>query len=146
MVNLCKIRWVLRLNALEVAVDLLPAVVESFHAIIAKPNVGTETSRKANGLLHAMRSFDFLIALVAIMKILGYTCSIAVSLQSSKINMDVAYQEVKNVIEALQHARDDAEIYHKPFLWGMLLVCYGHGPRRIDVAVSSTGTMWRLTC
>ena len=36
---------------LDVAVDLLPTVVESFHAIIDKPNVGAETSRKANGLV-----------------------------------------------------------------------------------------------
>ena len=65
--------WLTWLNALEVAVDVPPAVVESFRAIIAEPNVGTETSRKANGLLHAMTSFDFRMALVATMKIFGYT-------------------------------------------------------------------------
>ena len=40
-----------------------------------------------------------------------------------KINMGVAYQEVTNVIEALQHARDDVETYHKQ--WFQLAVSLG---------------------
>ena len=42
-----------------------------------------------------------MMALVAAVKILGYRRGITLSLQSSKINMGVACQEVTNVIEAM---------------------------------------------
>ena len=68
------------------------------------------------GYSRAMTSFNFLMALVATRKILGYTRGTTVNLRSLKIKtVGVAYQVI-NVIEALQHARDDAETYHKQWL------------------------------
>ena len=112
LVSLCKTRWVLRLNALEVAVDLLQPVVEALHTIIAKPNVGTETLQKANGLLHSMRIFEFPMSLVAALKVFGYTRGITVSLQSTQMNEGLAHQDVCNVIETLESVRNDVDNYH----------------------------------
>ena len=61
--NLCKTRWVARIDALEVFFDLFPFVVQTLDTISEGSAHGwnSESSRQAVNLLSSITKFSFII-------------------------------------------------------------------------------------
>ena len=73
---LCRTRWVERHDALEVCVDLYPAIVQALHDIAhGEDSVfwNRDTVSVANGLLSTIEKFSFLLTLVVVFNVFSYT-------------------------------------------------------------------------
>ena len=64
LVNLCKTRWVARIEAYEVFTEVMPAVVGTMETISTESGWNSESSQKAASLLTAITQFEFLMAFV----------------------------------------------------------------------------------
>ena len=64
LVNLCKTRWVARIKAYEVFMEVMPAVVGTMETISTESGWNSESSQKAASLLTAITQFEFLMAFV----------------------------------------------------------------------------------
>ena len=83
LLPLCRTRWVERLNALEVTLDLSLAVIGAFTDMVENTckQWNRDTVAQASALLKRF-DFEFLINLVVTQKVLAYTSSITTRLQS----------------------------------------------------------------
>ena len=63
LVNLCKTRWVARIEAFEVFRDMLQALVSTLEVISTARGWSTESSKKASALLISIIQFQFLMSL-----------------------------------------------------------------------------------
>lgn len=73
--SLCRTRWIERHNALEVFVDLYPAIIQSLRDISMMENSvkwNRETIQSATGLLGCIGKFSFVISLVVVFNTLCY--------------------------------------------------------------------------
>ena len=123
LVNLCKTRWVARIEAYEVFGDLYPAVVSTLETISSEPGWSSDTAHKAAGLLTAVTQFSFLVAFVVVNIGLGFIKGITTSLQSRTLDICNAYAEVNTVVSVLQDVRDDVVTHHKA--WYQIAVATG---------------------
>ena len=110
---LCRIRWVERLNALEVTLDLSVAVVGMFTDMVDNSDKqwNRDTVTQASALLKQF-DFEFLINLVVTQKILAYTSSITTRLQSRDFDIMKAYEETHLVIATLEEIRNEVDKFH----------------------------------
>ena len=112
--EICKTRWVQRLDSMEVMTELMDAVVETLEEI--KVNAGKswnhESTTKANGLYHSIMNFPFLMALTVTRKILAFTKGVTVKLQSRSTDMLKAYKDIKRVQEVIVKTRQGIDEYH----------------------------------
>ena len=115
LVNLCKTRWVARINALEVFYDLYPAVVKSLEVISEGSSRGwnSESSKFANTLLICITQFEFIMAFIVGLRCLDYIKGLTITLQKRTIDICQAYDEVGSVKTALNEIRESIDTYHK---------------------------------
>lgn len=113
LLPLCRTRWVERLNALEVTIDLFQVVVETLADMEknSEKQWNRDTATQASSLLKCF-DFDFLINLVIVQRILAYTSSITSRLQSRGLDILRAYQEIALVIRTLELIRTKVDEYH----------------------------------
>ena len=73
LVNLCKTRWVARINAFEVFLDLYPAVVKTFEVISEGSVFGwnADSCKAADTLLTYITQFKFIMAFMVCQNVLG---------------------------------------------------------------------------
>ena len=116
LVNLCKTRWVARIEAYESFSDLLSAVVSTMECISTGAGWNAESSQKAASLLTAITQCEFLMAFVVVKNGLGYLKGLTVSLQSHLQDICNVYAEVITVKHVLLQIRSDIEVQHKKWL------------------------------
>lgn len=113
LLPLCRTRWVERINALEVSLDLLEAVVLTFCSMVK--NIDKEWNRdtvnQASSLLKNI-DFDFIINLVIVQKVLAFTSGITTGLQKRGIDVVDVCTQVQLVIRTLQGVRSEVEGFH----------------------------------
>ena len=113
LLPLCRTRWVERINALEVALDLLDVVVQTFCSMVN--NTGKEWNRDTvNQALSLLKNidFDFIINLVIVQKVLAFTSGITTGLQKQGIDIVDVCTHVQLVIRTLQGVRREVEGFH----------------------------------
>lgn len=109
LLPLCKTRWVERVNALEVALDLVTAVVDTLSDMINIDKIwNRETVSLASSLLKGI-DFDFIISLVITQKVIAYTSSLTTGLQKREIDLASMCDHVKLVIKTLQGVRSSVD-------------------------------------
>ena len=115
LISLCKTRWVARIDALELFMDLFPAVVAVLKSISDGQAGGwnTDSSRLARSLLHAITAFPFIIAFVVAKQCLAYVKGLTVSPQKRAKDICQAYKEANNVVLALTQLRLNVDEKHK---------------------------------
>ena len=103
LLPLCRTRWVERLNALEVTLDLSQAVVRTFTDMVVNANKqwNRDTVTQVSALLKRF-DFEFLVNLVLAQKLLAYTSSITTRLQSKGFDIVKACEEIQLVIRTLE--------------------------------------------
>ena len=134
LIGLCKTRWVARIDALELFMDLFPAVVAALESIsdVQAGGWNTDSSRLAGSLLHAITAFPFIIAFVVAKQCLAYVKGLTVSLQKRAKDICQAYKEANNVVLALTQLRLNVDEKHKEWFdisAGLCQQFNGSGPQ-----------------
>ena len=88
-------RWVERLNALDLAIELYEPAMVTLDAIASnrEGHWNTESTTKASTLLRACRDPQFLVALHVTCQVLGVTRGLTIKLQSRANDLLKAYQD-----------------------------------------------------
>ena len=113
--DLCRTRWVQRLDALEVFETLHPSVVACMERICedGAKKWSADSLADAKGLLLSMTTTDFICALVITNRCMGYLRGLTYSLQAEAKDVVEAVADVDSVINALDDVRKNVESYHK---------------------------------
>lgn len=138
LLPLCRTRWVERLDALDVTLDLLDETLLNISQHTNK-QWNRDTTTQASALLKRM-DFEFTITLIITQKILSFTAGITTSLQKKGIDIAKAYEDVQRVIQTLEHVRSNIEsFYNDWFMQGVILA------RKLDVEVRKS-ILWYNMC
>ena len=114
LLPLCRTRWVERINALEVTLDLLTAVVQSFGDMIENRDKewNRDTVNQASSLVKNI-DFEFVINLVTVQKILAYTSGVTTALQKQGIDCVSVFNQIHVLIRSLHTTRKHVDHFHK---------------------------------
>ncbi|XP_028419093.1 52 kDa repressor of the inhibitor of the protein kinase-like, partial [Dendronephthya gigantea] len=114
LINVCKTRWVARIDGLCVFIEVFPAIIRCLEII--RDNVGDnwnpDSVRKAVSLYSATVSFPFIVALVVVSKCLLVTQPLTVQLQESAIDAGAAREKVSALYVHLEKMRNDVDAEH----------------------------------
>ena len=101
--DLCRTRWVQRIDSYTVFYDLYAPIVKTMeHISTCNSEHGnwswdTESLTKARGFLHQLNSFEFLISFNVTMRIMSSLRSLTVKLQKKSSDILAAYELVSDV-------------------------------------------------
>ena len=101
--DLCRTRWVQRIDSYLVFYDLYPAIIKAMESINSSSTEfgnwswDSETMTKANGYLFQVTSFEFLTAFSITMRILSSLRCLTVNLQKRSHDVLTAYEHVSDV-------------------------------------------------
>ena len=113
--DLCKTRWVQRIDSYAVFYDLYVSIIKTMEAIstcsseYGEWSWDTETLTKARGFLHQLVSFEFLVTFNVTMRVLSSLRSLTVKLQKKSIDILAAYEHVSEVITDLELLKTNCE-------------------------------------
>lgn len=115
LLNVCKTRWVQRLDALKVLSQLFEPVVVSLQIISTNEDKSwnADSTRTANTLFHAITTFAFIITFTVCRESLSFTKGLTVKLQSSSQDVMSAYEDINVVVECLKNVRQEVDTHHK---------------------------------
>lgn len=113
LLPLCRTRWVERINALEVALDLLEVIVDTFSDMIenTEKKWNRDTVVQASSFQKRI-DFEFIINLVLTQKVIVYTAGITTSLQKRGFDLVSLNDQIQLVIRTLQNVRKDVSNFH----------------------------------
>ncbi len=116
LLPLCRTRWVERLNAFEVTLNLSLAVTEAFTDMVDNANKqwNRDTVTQVSALLKWF-NFEFLNNLVITQKILAYTSSITTRLEFKGFDVMKAYEGIHLVIATLEKIQDKVDEFHHDY-------------------------------
>lgn len=112
LLPLCATRWVERLDALEVILDLMEGIMDTLVDMVQHTHKqwNKETTTQAFALQKRL-DFEFLINLIITQKALAFTYGVTSRLQKRGIDVVEAYQHVQHVIRTLQNVRGQIDSY-----------------------------------
>lgn len=112
--DLCKTRWIERIDTYATFFDLFPSIIITLEAIStgrdSNWNWDAESRLKASGFLHQITSFQFLVAASITMRILSLLRGITVKLQRSYSDILKAHELVSEVHSNLHIFKINCEI------------------------------------
>ena len=114
LIDICRTRWVLRIDGLDRFLELYLPLFESLSVI--KDNAdGTWTSSASDAYSYhiILENFTFLNTLVIVKHCLAFTRSATVQLQGSHIDVMAATKEIDMMLESLRNVRKFLDCYHK---------------------------------
>ena len=109
---LCRTRWV---DALEVLVELYPAIVQSLHDIAYREDSvswNRDTINDANGLLSAIEKFSFLLTLIVVFNALSYIKGLTVLLQQRSLDIVRGIELVRDLQEQMKELHEEIDDWH----------------------------------
>ena len=113
--DLCRTRWVERIDSYLVFYDLYPAIIETMKAMdTCDPEYGNwgwdrETLTRANGFYLQLKTFGFLVAFSVAMRILSILRCLTINLQKKANDVLVAYEHVSDVLLDLELLKTNCE-------------------------------------
>ena len=103
LIDVCRTRWIARINALEVFESLYRAIILALEEV--KDNKDSSWNREscvdASGLFYQCISFEFIMSLVVARRGLSYVAPATTKLQAKRMEIVKAYSEIgslKNVV------------------------------------------------
>lgn len=112
--DLCRTRWIERIDALQRFQQLLPSVAACMETITSEGLRGwsSDSVTDATTLLLAISTTDFISALVIITACLQHLLGLTRSLQAEAKDIVQAVSEIKSVTATLQDVRNNVEEHH----------------------------------
>lgn len=123
--DLCRTRWVERIDALDRFKKLIPSLVACFQTICAEGSRGwsPDSLTDASTLLLAISTTEFLSALVVTSSSLGYLMALTKSLQSEAKDIILAVSEVNNIVDVLKDLRENVDENHDRWFAEVATLC-----------------------
>ena len=115
MKDLCRTRWIQRIDTYVVFYDLYPAIVKTMESISTCSSEhgdwswDSETLTKANGFLRQLCSFEFLVTFCITMRILSSLRSLTVNLQKKANDILAAYEHISDIMLELELLKTNCE-------------------------------------
>ena len=135
--DVCRTRWVERIDAYVTFLELLPPLHASLQAMVHPTlhcDLGTdwswdgETITRANGFLFQLQSSTFLVAFCMLVQVFQVLKELTVKLQSIAIDVVQAYAMVESIVSILKDMRRESESeFHKQFIEAAALGKKLHG-------------------
>ena len=105
MKSLCKTRWVQRIDAFHVFLDMFDSIVQSLEHVANNPSEWSRDSViDAVPLTKSILDFEFIIALHVVERHMSYTESLTRSLQSRALDIIQAVQHIFTLKQVLSDA------------------------------------------
>uniref|UniRef100_A0A1X7U7H9 Uncharacterized protein n=1 Tax=Amphimedon queenslandica TaxID=400682 RepID=A0A1X7U7H9_AMPQE len=99
-------RWCCQLDLIKAILLTYPAVVQTLENIVQSSD--TACSIEAHGILHGIKSFQFISCLIVCKKISGITANLFQMLQSKSIDYASAAAVIETTIQSFADMRSDA--------------------------------------
>ncbi len=118
--DLCKTRWIQRIDSYSTFFQLYPFVVQTMEAIVTRNSEygewlwDSETITKANGFLRQMATFEFIVSSSVTMRLLSSLRPVTVKLQKRSTDILKAY-ELTDVQLYLELLSTNCEEFHSWF-------------------------------
>ena len=135
--DLCRTRWIQRIDALNIFQHLYPSIVACMESICSDGSGlwSSDSLTDARSLQLAITTTDFICALVITNSCLKYLQALTSNLQAEAKDIIEAVKEINSVKAALQNARDKIDTYHCQCFDTVKEICNGIGmeaslPRR----------------
>lgn len=115
--DMCRTRWVQRIDAIEIFISLHQSIVGCMESICNDgPGLwNADSVTDARGLQLAITTTDFLCALVITNSCLKYVQALTTNLQSESRDIVSAVREIETVTATIQDVRDNVQTHH--FKW-----------------------------
>lgn len=112
--EMCRTRWIERLEAFEVFVELFLPIFSCLEHITCSPPAewNWETRSDAQSLLLALSQFSFIFVLVLTQRVLAYTKGLSIKLQGRYVDVVRAHQDIEAVIDTLKGVRSRVDVFH----------------------------------
>ena len=114
LIDVCRTRWVLRLDGLARFLDMYVPITEALFAIRDNADGKWDSAAsEAYALAAVCSNFDFLMTLVIVRNCLGYTRSATIQLQGAHIDIIEGLKQVDIMMKSLNTARNLIDSYHE---------------------------------
>ena len=114
LLDVCRTRWVCRIDALDVFVEVFTAIAVSIQ--IVKRNADSKWSRaavkEARSLFSDTVLFEFIISLVTVARMLEVTRPLTKQLQSANIDFIDSIEKITLLFAMLMRMRKEVNIFH----------------------------------
>ena len=123
--DLCRTRWVQRIDALDRFQLLYPSIVQCMESISAEGSSlwTLESITDSKTLLLAITTTEFLSAQVITNGCLQYLLSLTCSLQAEAKDIMEAVTEVKHIFTALKKVRENITVHHREWFTAIEQMC-----------------------
>ena len=142
LLDVCRTRWISRIDGLDVFLEIIVAVVGSLE--IVKCNVdrswSPNSSKDALSLFFATVSFQFIVSLVIVARILEVTRPLTKQLQSASIDATEAIENITLLFSMLMRLRNEIDSVHEEWYTEAVSIASKMGtipvqPRTVTVQV-----------
>ena len=115
LIDVCRTRWIARVDGMEVFIELFPAIVSSLEAVKdnADGSWNGDSIREASALYHATISFGFLVSLVVVSRCLQITKPLTIQLQAPQMDVVKCVEKVTLLFAMLKRYREEIDHRHK---------------------------------
>lgn len=127
--NLCRTRWIERIDALERFKDLYSSIVSCFESISSEGSAlwSSDSLTDASTLLLAITTTSFVSALIITNKCLNYLLALTKSLQAEAKDIVEAAQEVTDLKHVISDVREKVDRYHSQWFTEVEQMCQSVG-------------------
>ncbi len=125
LIDVCRTRWIARIEGLDVFVEIFEGVVAALEEIKnnTERNWSSDSVRDASGLFHGTIAFEFIISLVTVSRILETTIPLTKQLQSPSIDVTRSKEAVNLLCAMLQRYRNEISELHKVWFAEAVELC-----------------------
>ena len=115
LIDVCRTRWLARIDGLEIFIELLPAIVSALEVIKdnADGSWNADSSSDASSLFFSTVSFQFTVTLVIISRCLEVTRPLTKQLQASDMDVVKTAENISLLSSILSSIRNDVDHYHE---------------------------------
>ena len=119
LTDVCRTRWIERIDSIDRTLELYVPIMKTVEGI--RMNVRLQSGDKWNkktltlaaGLQKKLGSFEFIIALKVVSKIIGFTCQATVLPQKTKMDLAGVRLEINTLCEKCSAFRSSIDIEHR---------------------------------
>ncbi len=150
--DLCRTRWIQRLEVLRTLCTLHPSLVLHMETVQDESqNWSTDVLTDLRSLLLAITSPEFAASLVVTHQTLSYTTSITCILQAEISDIMEAVDDINTLRDGLQRVRDNVDDHHRDWFRDVEKMCMEVGtepsiPRRCSKQCNCVNTPANTAC
>ena len=110
--DVCRTRWIERIDGFSVFLNNFPAILRSFEEMCSSEVCNRDTKVKANNFLHCIGNFLFLFPLIVVTRVLELTLPVTRLLQGRSIDILEGMHLVDTLKSTIGNMRVDIESCH----------------------------------